>query len=1037
MNHPLLRLAPLFALLCSLLLPVGRPAQAAVLGSAIGGELTADTTLTQANRPYDATRINVRPGVTLTVEPGVEIRFADLGGLEIYGTLVAKGTAEEPILFTGATRQQGAWRGVWVEGSPTNIIKGSVLEHVTVEYGGLASGYGASLGVRYAEVSVRHSTFRGSARYGIYADTMGVPHVSDTLVADNAQEAILFLVADVNPVFARLRASGNGSDTISMLNGSLKGDHVWENAGLPYRLMPGNTIITVTAAGSLTIEPGVTVLMDSNARLYIYGRLVAEGTAERPITITGVVKEPGSWQGMTVEGSPTRPATASMRHVTVEYGGLNNSGGANIYVAYGQLMLSRSVVRHGIANGVWLHTGAQGSVIEQSQLVDNKLFALYNVDPRRVAVAPNNWWGAPNGPSDEDGCVGGTGARVSNGVVAWPFLDKPDAPAVSLPASSARLLTIKPRRLFATADGRMRVWVEITLRDGAGAPLPGREVSLRTSLGSAADGGVTDAEGRALAYVTAWTPGDALISAVLDDPANCEFARSAEARVTFVADPIDAGLMPESAAPYLSEGIAIAPEPLTRGVPATLSAQVSNPGDTPIVVEGTFAFAQQGIGLVFGPISTQQLTIPPKSTVRFSTPFTPPIEGHFCFRFEYSIVSAGGQAVLASGGGSAQRNASTRPGGPPKQLKQWGENGPTNNTAAAPPSPWSSWGGIIGGTRQVAQSYQGKGGPQVGPMAALQQTGSVDFRQVTVARTLTLPPLQPGGGISPQRATAHNAVTAALADVLVTMEATQLAWRRYEAAAAARDTTWASRQASAANYYGARLATAFTAAADRLDAYLALARSEGLGAYPISLAEVRAHQERLRTQGYTAEETAALRRLGLGDAAIAANLAADLAADPAQVAGDYLAHLAAVATEYRGFAGVLREQPLFPGAGEAPGLAAMGSNLARPGELRESIVIGNPFAMETTMELRVRPVDLPPDWMVAVSEPSLTLKPGEQRQVIVTITPGTAVQGTQPQVAVEGYAGGELVDGVGFTVVVPEQLPFDGRFHVALPLIRR
>ena len=39
-------------------------------------------------------------GVTLTIEPGVEVRFNNHNGLLVYGTLVVRGTASAPVVFT-------------------------------------------------------------------------------------------------------------------------------------------------------------------------------------------------------------------------------------------------------------------------------------------------------------------------------------------------------------------------------------------------------------------------------------------------------------------------------------------------------------------------------------------------------------------------------------------------------------------------------------------------------------------------------------------------------------------------------------------------------------------------------------------------------------------------------------------------------------------------------------------------------------------------------------------------------------------------
>jgi hypothetical protein len=46
-------------------------------------------------------------------------------------------------------------------------------------------------------------------------------------------------------------------------------------------------------------------------------------------------------------------------------------------------------------------------------------------------------------------------------------------------------------------------------------------------------------------------------------------------------------------------------------------------------------------------------------------------------------------------------------------------------------------------------------------------------------------------------------------------------------------------------------------------------------------------------------------------------------------------------------------------------------------------------------------------------------------------------QGSKPRVAVEGYAGSQLLGGVTIDVIVPDYRPFDGHTRSNFPLVRR
>ena len=97
--------------------------------------------------------INDTTPVTLTLDPGVVLRFDPLntqaGAIVQFGgngsttnnnkvgVLVARGTAEEPIVFTSgaAVPAPGQWKGIWLDTS-----MGSRLDHVIIEYAGGATG---------------------------------------------------------------------------------------------------------------------------------------------------------------------------------------------------------------------------------------------------------------------------------------------------------------------------------------------------------------------------------------------------------------------------------------------------------------------------------------------------------------------------------------------------------------------------------------------------------------------------------------------------------------------------------------------------------------------------------------------------------------------------------------------------------------------------------------------------------------------------------------------------------------------------------
>ncbi len=146
-----------------------------------------NTTLTKALSPYLflGGNVQVPEGVTLTIEPGVVIKFFDtMSNFIINGTLRAVGTSDQKIIFTslkddefgGDTNQNGSdtapipgnWLGIYFSPSSTN----STLEHVRVRYAGaqLGSsppGWGNAIWVDYANISLKNSIIEQNKNIGL------------------------------------------------------------------------------------------------------------------------------------------------------------------------------------------------------------------------------------------------------------------------------------------------------------------------------------------------------------------------------------------------------------------------------------------------------------------------------------------------------------------------------------------------------------------------------------------------------------------------------------------------------------------------------------------------------------------------------------------------------------------------------------------------------------------------------------------------------------------------------------------------------
>ena len=81
----------------------------------INGLISEDRTLTADHVYLVNENLGIMEGATLTIEPGTRLEFMEGMGLSSFGKLVAKGTPEKPIVFTGHHGAQ--WAGIKSHGS--------------------------------------------------------------------------------------------------------------------------------------------------------------------------------------------------------------------------------------------------------------------------------------------------------------------------------------------------------------------------------------------------------------------------------------------------------------------------------------------------------------------------------------------------------------------------------------------------------------------------------------------------------------------------------------------------------------------------------------------------------------------------------------------------------------------------------------------------------------------------------------------------------------------------------------------------------
>lgn len=260
-------------------------------------------------------------GVTVTLKPGVKLVFSSDVAFVFAAeqSLQAVGTAEEPILLTGALPVRGSWRGVTFEG--TSVA--SQLTHVTVEFGGYVAGDGQSAAAvrmeadsRGVRAGFRNVTLRESPGFGLHAAGSAVlTEFTGNVLTKNARGPASLDAVTVGSIDATSTYAGNDKDELQVRSYRLSASATWAGLEVPYHFTSSLAVMD----GVLTLQPGVRIIMPPQGLFSVSSdtaALTADGTAEKPIVFTGEAQTRGAWKGLVFDNS--HHAANLLRHVTVE-----------------------------------------------------------------------------------------------------------------------------------------------------------------------------------------------------------------------------------------------------------------------------------------------------------------------------------------------------------------------------------------------------------------------------------------------------------------------------------------------------------------------------------------------------------------------------------------------------------------------------------------------------------------------------------------------------------------------------------------------
>ncbi|MCB1121116.1 MAG: right-handed parallel beta-helix repeat-containing protein, partial [Verrucomicrobiae bacterium] len=340
----------------------------------MSGTLNTNTTWSLAGSPYTLTgNVTVAAGVTLTIQPGVQVIANQFIGLTVNGVLSAVGTSGSPTVFVGSSSQPGWWAGIDItnEGSAT-------LEYCEVK----DCGYFREAGVykrSSGSLVLRNCLLASNNGAGLRLTSGSSSFVSENNQFESNDQGVRL---GINTSFSDTSStfSDNSFAPVAVDGGTHTMDVSWELSS-DYSLVISSTQ-TVSSGATLTLMPGLVLKSVQYVGIVVNGTLTADGTVEAPIYLTShrddtvggdannnadeTAPAVGWWSGVDIQNT----GSASLDHCTVAYSGYFNEAGIFMRSS-GSLSLTNSTLTFTNGSGLRLTSGYDTFLSENNQFDSN------------------------------------------------------------------------------------------------------------------------------------------------------------------------------------------------------------------------------------------------------------------------------------------------------------------------------------------------------------------------------------------------------------------------------------------------------------------------------------------------------------------------------------------------------------------------------------------------------------------------------------------------------------------------------------------
>lgn len=366
---------------------------------------SADTIGHEVRINYDQTwsaeQVHVIPrqlvveNATLTIEPGATVKFKPFSSLNILkgAALRAIGTETDSIHFVTEGDSSRKWDFIYF-GKDCNQDQ-IRLEYCIINNGGANDTTSAMIVIEDISPSIKNCIIKNSYSNGILVKGEGgLSKFENNIITLNTGAPLQLPIPSVSTLKKTNSLTGNGVDAIEIVEqGEILSDVEWQPMDVPYHSIVDLTI----RAHQLKLLPGVELLSNSGKFIDIgyKSALVAEGTPNAPIRISGIQDNRGSWRGVYIKDSSIQNGS-HFSYCEFSNGGdtpfIHSNGNAMPALVFCESVspsFSNCTFQNSTGYGIVFDRESKPSKFENNQIINNAGPPI-SILPKALGIIKNN-----------------------------------------------------------------------------------------------------------------------------------------------------------------------------------------------------------------------------------------------------------------------------------------------------------------------------------------------------------------------------------------------------------------------------------------------------------------------------------------------------------------------------------------------------------------------------------------------------------------------------------------------------------------------